>query len=210
MTSRCCPTVGSPGGKPKKVLRCRWGPETRRLALIHNLQWAGPQGAFLGATEAAAKRLVEAWSRRPRSKGWSKVVGGCVSSFRPRPAGRPSRARARARPTRPTTGFCIAGRRTFFEYTAVQCRTCVTREFDNEQHEDDVASRSIFPAGTGGCIGRAISPALVTEAEAQTAGQERRAARREGREARREGRRAGREARREGRRTARELRREAR
>ena len=63
-------------------------------------------------------------------------------------------------------------------------------------------------AALGGLV--AMTPALVTEAEAQTAGQERREARRAGREARREGRRAGREARREGRRTARELRREAR
>ena len=62
-------------------------------------------------------------------------------------------------------------------------------------------------AALGGLV---ATTAVVTDAEAQTAGRVRREARREGREARREGRRAGREARREGRRTARELRREAR
>ena len=165
-------------------------------------------GSYRGRRQASRRGLVEAPAVDRVGQRW--WAGASARSGRALGAGGQAAPGPRARPTRPTTGFCIAGRRTFFEYTAVQCRTCVTREFDNEQHEDDVASRSIFPAGTGGCIGRAISPALVTEAEAQTAGQERRAARREGREARREGRRAGREARREGRRTARELRREAR
>lgn len=55
-----------------------------------------------------------------------------------------------------------------------------------------------------------VTMLAVPDAEAQTAGMERREGRREGRQERREGRREGREERREGRRAAREDRREGR
>jgi hypothetical protein len=84
----------------------------------------------LGGFEGGAERPVSGVSFRPKvpEPDWQAPLhAGWHRRVEQRPAqqlGRRSgRARARARPTRPTTGFCIAGRRTFFEYTAVQCRT---------------------------------------------------------------------------------------
>ena len=65
--------------------------------------------------------------------------------------------------------------------------------------------------GLAAALGLAASTtALVPDAEAETAGMERREARRTGRHERREARRSARETRRQGRRSARETRREAR
>ena len=65
--------------------------------------------------------------------------------------------------------------------------------------------------GLAAVLGLAASTtALVSDAEAETAGMERREARRTGRHERREARRSARETRRQGRRSARETRREAR
>ena len=65
--------------------------------------------------------------------------------------------------------------------------------------------------GLAAALGLAASTtALVSDAEAETAGMERREARRTGRHERREARRSARETRRQGRRSARETRREAR
>jgi hypothetical protein len=71
--------------------------------------------------------------------------------------------------------------------------------------------RAFSLLGLAAAIGLAASTtALVSDAEAETAGMERREGRRTGRQERREGRRTGRHERREGRHSARETRREAR
>jgi len=71
--------------------------------------------------------------------------------------------------------------------------------------------RAFSLLGLAAAIGLAASTtALVSDAEAETAGMERREGRRTGRHERREGRRTGRHERREGRHKARETRREAR
>jgi hypothetical protein len=88
----------------------------------------------------------------------------------------------------------------------------MNRECDMSKATDMISRREAFSLlGLAAALGLvATTTALVTDAEAQTAGMERREARREGRQGRREARRAGREARREGRITAREMRREGR
>ena len=75
-----------------------------------------------------------------------------------------------------------------------------------------ISRRNAFSLlGLAAAFGLAASTtALVSDAEAETAGMERREARRTGRHERREARRSARETRRQGRRSARETRREAR